>query len=139
MRPFDAELPQERTAGAGVVGDRVVASRDRVTAVSRAQRADHPEPVERRAVEERLEPPAVLRRRLEIQHRHVESYLAAALRADLGVDEAARRYSALLCPELYHLLTTECGWAPDQYRGWVVDLLQSDLLGHQQRVQRDTQ
>ena len=71
----------------------------------------------------------MLRRRLEIQHRHVEIHLGAALRADLSVDDAARRYSALLCPELYHLLTTECGWAPDQYRAWVVDLLQSDLLG----------
>ena len=71
----------------------------------------------------------MLRRRLDIQHRHVGTHLAAALRADLSVDDAARRYSALLCPELYHLLTTECGWAPDQYRAWVVDLLRTDLLG----------
>jgi AcrR family transcriptional regulator len=71
----------------------------------------------------------MLRRRLEIQRRHVETHLGAALRGDRSVDAAARRYSALLCPELYHLLTTECGWTPDQYRAWVVDLLQHDLLG----------
>ncbi|WP_345384115.1 hypothetical protein [Pseudonocardia yuanmonensis] len=54
----------------------------------------------------------MLRRRLDIQRRTVDAYLGDALRGGLDVEEAARRYSALLSPELYHLLTTECAWTP---------------------------
>lgn len=71
----------------------------------------------------------ILQRRLQIQRRNVETHLGTALRPGLTVADAARRYSALLCPELYHLLTVECGWLPAQYREWVTELLNGDLLG----------
>ena len=75
----------------------------------------------------------MLHRRLDIQARHVRAYLGAALEAGMTADDAARRYSALLCPELYHLLTVECGWSPQQYREWVIDLLDRDLLARPTR------
>jgi AcrR family transcriptional regulator len=71
----------------------------------------------------------ILQRRLDIQLRNVRTYLGPMLRAGLSVADAARRYSALLSPELFHLLTVECGWSVAQYQDWVVDLLQADLLG----------
>lgn len=71
----------------------------------------------------------ILQRRLDIQRRNVEVYLGTGLRAGLTVADASRRYSALLCPELYHLLITECAWSPRQFRSWIFELLQGDLLG----------
>jgi hypothetical protein len=47
----------------------------------------------------------------------------------LTVKQAAERYSALLRPELYHLLTVECRWSTRRYASWVTDLLHRDLLG----------
>ncbi|WP_281169637.1 hypothetical protein [Pseudonocardia asaccharolytica] len=44
---------------------------------------------------------------MDIQAGNVRTYLGTALAAHQTAEEAARRYSALLCPELYHLLTTE--------------------------------
>ena len=70
----------------------------------------------------------ILQRRLDIQHRNIEAHLGGVLRAGLSVADAARRYSALMCPELFHLLTSECAWTPSEYRGWVFDVLRTDLL-----------
>ena len=43
--------------------------------------------------------------------------------------EAAERYSALLGPELHHLLIVERQWTDGQYQTWVFELLDHDLLG----------
>jgi hypothetical protein len=43
----------------------------------------------------------------------------ALLRPGLAFDDAAEHYSALLGPELFHLLTVTRRWDPDRYRHWV--------------------
>jgi hypothetical protein len=55
-------------------------------------------------------------------------FLAGHLRAGLTVEQAAQRYSALLSPDLYHLLTREMGWPATQHQQWVTALLETDLL-----------
>jgi hypothetical protein len=42
----------------------------------------------------------------------------------LSVKQAAEHYSALLSPELYHLLTVERRWTTRRYASWVTDLLE---------------
>jgi hypothetical protein len=71
----------------------------------------------------------MLRVRLQIQSTNLQSYLGSSLRQGLTVRQAADRYSALLSPELYHLLTVERHWTARQYQSWVADLLDHDLLG----------
>jgi hypothetical protein len=71
----------------------------------------------------------MLRVRLQIQATNLQTYLGAALRDGLPVKQAAERYSALLSPELFHLLTVELRWSIRRYRSWVADLLDHDLLG----------
>jgi hypothetical protein len=67
--------------------------------------------------------------RLEIQDRNLRAHLGGSLRPGLTVQRAAERYSALLSPELYHLLTVERRWTTRQYASWVTELLDHDLLG----------
>jgi AcrR family transcriptional regulator len=67
--------------------------------------------------------------RLEIQARNLQTYLGTSLRSGLTAKRAAERYSALLSPELYHLLTVECRWTTRRYAAWVAELLDQDLLG----------
>jgi AcrR family transcriptional regulator len=67
--------------------------------------------------------------RLGVQARNLETYLGSSLRPGLTVTQAAERYSALLSPELYHLLTVERHWSTRRYGSWVTDLLDHDLLG----------
>jgi AcrR family transcriptional regulator len=71
----------------------------------------------------------MLQLRLQIQADNLKTYLGRSLRAGLRVKEAAERYSALLSPELYHLLTVERRWTTRRYASWVTDLLDRDLLG----------
>ncbi|HEU4898961.1 MAG TPA: hypothetical protein VFX88_15590 [Actinomycetota bacterium] len=71
----------------------------------------------------------MLRARLQIQAANLQAYLGASLRPGLTVKQAAERYSALLSPELYHLLTVEYRWSTRRYTSWVTDLLDHDLLG----------
>ena len=71
----------------------------------------------------------MLQLRLQIQTRNLKSYLGTSLRPGLTVKQAAERYSALLSPELYHLLTVEHRWTTPRYASWVTDLLDRDLLG----------
>jgi AcrR family transcriptional regulator len=66
--------------------------------------------------------------RLETQSRNVRAYLGRDLRNGLTSAEAAERYSALLSPELHHLLTVDRGWSQDRYEAWVAELLVRDLL-----------
>src|SRR4029453_19118475 len=67
--------------------------------------------------------------RLRIQARNLQTYLGTSLRPGLSVEQAAERYSPLLSPELYHLLTVGHRWATPRYASWVRDLLHHDLLG----------
>jgi AcrR family transcriptional regulator len=71
----------------------------------------------------------MLRIRLQLQTRNLQTYLDKSLRPGLTVKQAAERYSALLSPELYHLLTVEQRWPTRRYASWVADLLDHDLLG----------
>ena len=71
----------------------------------------------------------MLRLRLQVQAQNLESSLGDSLRPGLTVKQAAERYSALLSPELYHLLTVERRWSTRRYAAWVSDLLDRDLLG----------
>ena len=71
----------------------------------------------------------MLRLRLRVQAENLESYLGTSLRPGLTLRQAAERYSALLSPELYHLLTVERRWSTRRYAAWVTGLLDHDLLG----------
>jgi AcrR family transcriptional regulator len=71
----------------------------------------------------------MLRIRLAVQTRNLETYLGTSLRPGLTGKQAAECYSALLSPELYHLLTVEHRWSTRRYASWVTDLLDHDLLG----------
>jgi AcrR family transcriptional regulator len=70
----------------------------------------------------------MLDRRLEVQARNLHTYLGAGLRDGLSMDEAAERYSALLSPDLYTLLTVDRGWPPNRYEAWITEILDRDLL-----------
>jgi AcrR family transcriptional regulator len=71
----------------------------------------------------------MLQLRLQIQARNLETWLGGSLRDGLRVEQAAERYSALLSPELYHLLTVDRRWTTRRYASWVTGLLDHDLLG----------
>jgi AcrR family transcriptional regulator len=70
----------------------------------------------------------MLASRLDTQSRNLRVVLGDALRPGLGFDVAAEHYSALLSPELFHLLTVTRAWAPDQYESWVADTLTREFL-----------
>jgi AcrR family transcriptional regulator len=70
----------------------------------------------------------MLDRRLEIQSRNLRATLGDGLRDDLSLDDAAERYSALLSPDLYNLMTVDRGWRADRYEDWIAELLDRDLL-----------
>jgi len=44
------------------------------------------------------------------------------------LDEAAEHYSALLSPELFHLLTVTRGWPVDRFQRWVWETLGREFL-----------
>ena len=71
----------------------------------------------------------MLHARLDIQSGNLHALVHSALRPGITSAEAAERYSALLSPELFHLLTVEQRWSPRRYETWVADLLDHDLLG----------
>ena len=71
----------------------------------------------------------MLELRLQLQASNLETSLGTSLRPGLTVKQAADHYSALLSPELYHLLTVERRWTTRRYAAWVTDLLDHDLLG----------
>jgi AcrR family transcriptional regulator len=71
----------------------------------------------------------LLEERRSLQRRRARQFLEGGLPSGITVEEAADRYSALLSPELHHLLTVECGWPPKRYREWVTELLVADFFG----------
>jgi hypothetical protein len=44
------------------------------------------------------------------------------------LDDAAEHYSALLSPELFHLLTVTRGWPIETFRSWVSETLCRELF-----------
>ena len=67
--------------------------------------------------------------RLDIQTHNLRACLATALRDGLSAKAAAERYSALLSPELFHLVTVDRQWPTSRFASWVIELLDHDLLG----------
>jgi AcrR family transcriptional regulator len=65
----------------------------------------------------------MLQSRLETQSRNLRTVIEGALRPGVSFDEAAEHYSALLSPELFHLLTVTRGWPLERYETWVADTL----------------
>ena len=80
----------------------------------------------------------LLTERLANQTERIRRYLGDALRPGLAVAEAGERYCALASPELYHLLTIELAWTAEQHRGWLTQLLHTELLGITGRRPRPT-
>jgi AcrR family transcriptional regulator len=72
----------------------------------------------------------LLAERLGLHTTRCRQFLADHLRSGLTVGQAAQRYSALLSPDLHHLLTREMGWSAAQHQQWVTALLEADLLDH---------
>jgi AcrR family transcriptional regulator len=50
------------------------------------------------------------------------------LRPDLSPAEAAERIAVLINPENYRLTVADHGWTPEQYEGWLSELLIASLL-----------
>jgi AcrR family transcriptional regulator len=71
----------------------------------------------------------LLDERLFLQTQRVRSFLSTDLKAGLSVEAAGERYCALASPELFHLVTRQLGWTPEQHRSWLADLLRVELLG----------
>jgi AcrR family transcriptional regulator len=70
----------------------------------------------------------LLQERLNNQTERIRHYLDGHLRPGLSVEEAGQRYCALASPDLYHLLTVELAWTPDQHRDWLTQLMRTQLL-----------
>jgi AcrR family transcriptional regulator len=70
----------------------------------------------------------LLHDRLTAQTERTRKYLGDDLKAGLSVDEAGQRYCVLASPELYYLLTVELGWTAEEHRGWLTELLKTELL-----------
>jgi len=113
--------PHQRLRQLVKVSCETLARTSPVHGVIRGAADGHPFAVELRA--------RLLSGRLEIQSRRLHAVLGSSLRAGISITRAAEHYSALLSPELYHLLTVERRWSERQYETWVVDLLDHDLLG----------
>lgn len=59
-------------------------------------------------------------------------FLGGGLRSGITAEEAGQRYTALVSPEVYHLVTVELGWSPRRCQRWLTELLEADLLGIEQ-------
>jgi AcrR family transcriptional regulator len=70
----------------------------------------------------------MLKSRLETQRRNLQIVLGDALRPGLTFEDAAEHYSALLSPELFHLLTVVRGWESTRYEVWIWETLCRELL-----------
>jgi AcrR family transcriptional regulator len=70
----------------------------------------------------------MLASRLDTQSQNLRITLGDALRPELSFEEAAEHYSALLSPELFHLLTVVRGWDPQRYEAWVAETLGREFL-----------
>jgi AcrR family transcriptional regulator len=91
-----------------------------VHAVLRAASDGHPFAAE---LQDRM-----VRSRIDTQSRNLRAVIGTSLRPGVELNDAAEHYSALLSPELFHLLTSVRRWTPDGYEAWVGDLLDRELL-----------
>ena len=71
----------------------------------------------------------LLAERLSLHTTRCRQFLAGHLRTGLTVEQAAQHYSALLSPDLHHLVIQGMSWPDAQYQQWVTALLETDLLG----------
>lgn len=113
--------PHQRLRQLVKVSCETLARTSPVHAVIRGAADGHPFAVDLRA--------RLLGSRLEIQSRRLHAILGSSLRTGISITRAAEHYSALLSPELHHLVTVERRWSERQYEAWVVGLLEHDLLG----------
>jgi AcrR family transcriptional regulator len=113
--------PRQRLRRLVQVSCETLARTSPVHAVIRGAADGHPFAAELRS--------RLLSARLETQSRRLHAVLGSSLRAGISITKAAERYSALLSPELHHLLTVERQWTDRQYQAWIVELLEHDLLG----------
>jgi AcrR family transcriptional regulator len=70
----------------------------------------------------------LLQERLSNQTARIRHSLRDDLRPGLSAKAAGERYCALASPELYSLLTVDLGWAPEEHRRWLTQLLEAELL-----------
>jgi AcrR family transcriptional regulator len=69
------------------------------------------------------------RRRRDDQRRLIEILERAGyLRPGLEIDTAADVFYGLLNEEVFLLLTTDCEWEVDRFRGWAISLLRHQLV-----------
>ena len=61
--------------------------------------------------------------------RNLRTTLVDALRPGLSFEDAAEHYSALLSPELFHLLIVVRGWDRRRYEAWTSETLGREFLG----------
>ena len=113
--------PHERVARLVELSCHILDRTSPVHAVIRGAADGHPHAAELRS--------RMLQVRLDNQAGNVTAHLGGALRDGLTAAEAAEHYSALLSPELHHLLTMEQGWSAERYQAWMTKLLTNDLLG----------
>jgi len=113
--------PHQRLRGLVQISCETLARTSPVHAVIRGAADGQPFAAELRA--------RLLSGRLEIQSRRLHAILGSDLRSGTSITKAAEHYSALLSPELYHLLIVERHWTEQQYESWVVQILDHDLLG----------
>jgi AcrR family transcriptional regulator len=93
-----------------------------VHAVLRAAAAGHPFAADLQS--------RMLESRLETQSRNLLAVLGdAVLQPGVTAADAAEHYSALLSPELFHLLTVTRGWTLDRYELWVWEILCHEYFG----------
>ena len=71
----------------------------------------------------------MLASRLDTQTRNLRTVLGDALRPGLTFEDAAEHYSALLSPELFHLLTVVRDWDPGRAETWLGETLCREFLG----------
>jgi AcrR family transcriptional regulator len=69
------------------------------------------------------------RRRRDDQRRLIEVLgRSGHLRSGLDVDTAADVFYGLLNEEVFLLLTADCGWEVDRFRGWATSLMRHQLV-----------
>jgi AcrR family transcriptional regulator len=113
--------PAERLRGLVDISCETLTRVSPVHAVLRAAADGHPFAADLQA--------RMLTARLETQSRNLRRVLGdAPLRPGLYLEEAAEHYSALLSPELFHLLTVTRRWTTDRYAQWVSEALQREFF-----------
>nr|BFE88965.1 hypothetical protein GCM10020093_115660 [Planobispora longispora] len=69
-------------------------------------------------------------RQRRTDHRAFAQHLAdlGALAAGVSADRAADIIYTLFSPEMYHLLTIQCGWSPADWETWIHRMLTDALF-----------